>query len=414
MSMPLENKFENEKIFGWLSLCVLCLLAFCVSLGTATVSISKALILMAVFIKLFLDKNKLNKFKIKETPLIFKWMPIGVAWILISIYWSEASYLDEWKYFYGHTRFLWILPIYYLIRNKERGLCVLTWLTYGQIFVVACSLLMWLGIEVPFTKRPLEHAVAFTSTLEQPVMTTLALVVLWAFRDYWTKEWGVLFFRCAIILMSFDVIFVMSGRTGYLAFLTLITLEAFKVFNNRMRWVAILTPLLLATIFYNFSPIFAQRVGQIKNNSQAYIAGGAVANTSEGQRLDMWTHTLKGIEKKPILGYGVGSLPEVYVNGGGTNSQHVSQPHQQYLFWWAEFGFIGLMIMFGFFFSLIKDSSKLDKQAKSCLISVISVLFVMGMFNCPFFGVGMGEFFFLETAALLTIRENIFNGVDKT
>jgi len=28
----------------------------------------------------------------------------------------------------------------------------------------------------------------------------------------------------------------------------------------------------------------------------------------------------------------------------------------------------------------------------------------MGLFNCPFFGVGMGEFFFLEIAALLAIR----------
>ena len=413
MGILLKNKFAGKAMFDRLSLFIISLLAFCVSLGTALVSISKALLLAIVICNLIVFKEKLYIYRLKEIPVVFKWMAIGIVWMLLSMYWSEASVHDQWKYFYGHTRFLWILPIYYLLRNKERGICVLTWLIYGQIFVVACSLLMWLGIEVPFTKRPLEHAVAFTSTLEQPVMTTLALVVLWAFRDYWTKEWGVLFFRCAIIFMSFDVIFVMSGRTGYLAFLTLITLETFRVFNSRMRWVAVLTPLLLATIFYNFSPIFAQRVGQIKNNSQAYIAGGAVANTSEGQRLDMWTHTLMGIEKKPILGYGVGSLPEVYVKGGGTNSEHVSQPHQQYLFWWAEFGFIGLMIMFGFFLSLIKDSSKLDKQAKSSLISVISVLFVMGMFNCPFFGVGIGEFFFLEIAALLTIREKIFNGVDK-
>jgi O-antigen ligase len=409
MGILLKNKFVGKVIFDRLSLFIVSLLAFCVSLGTALVSISKALLLATVLCSLIVFKEKLSMFKLKEIPIVFKWMTISVAWMLTSMYWSQASVHDQWKYFYGHTRFLWILPIYYLIQNKERGLCVLKWLIYGQIFVVACSLLMWLGIEVPFTKRPLEQAAAFTST----VMTTLVLLVLWAFRDYWTEQWGVLFFRSTIVLMGLDVIFVMSGRTGYLAFLTLITIEAFRGFNNRMRWVAVLTPFLLATIFYNFSPIFAQRVGQIKNNSQAYIAGEVVEKTSEGQRLDMWTHTLLGIGKKPILGYGVGSLPEVYLEGGGTDSEHVSQPHQQYLFWWAEFGFIGLVIMLGFFFSLMKDASKLDKQAKSSLISVISVLFVMGMFNCPFFGVGMGEFFFLEIAALLTIREKIFNGFDK-
>jgi hypothetical protein len=53
---------------------------------------------------------------------------------------------------------------------------------------------------------------------------------------------------------------------------------------------------------------------------------------------------------------------------------------------------------------LYKDSLHVDNEAKSALISVITVLFVMGLFNCPFFGVGMGEFFFLEIAALLAIR----------
>jgi O-antigen ligase len=77
------------------------------------------------------------------------------------------------------------------------------------------------------------------------------------------------------------------------------------------------------------------------------------------------------------------------------------------LFWWVEFGFIGLLIMLGFFFALIKDSSKIDKEAKNTLQSTMAVLFVVGLFNCPFFGVGMGEFFFLEIAAILRIRRRM-------
>ena len=60
--------------------------------------------------------------------------------------------------------------------------------------------------------------------------------------------------------------------------------------------------------------------------------------------------------KKPILGYGIGSMPQVYKNENGIIKESVSQPHQQYLFWWEEFGLIGLLIMISFFHFLLKDS----------------------------------------------------------
>jgi O-antigen ligase len=74
------------------------------------------------------------------------------------------------------------------------------------------------------------------------------------------------------------------------------------------------------------------------------------------------------------------------------------------LFWWVEFGLVGLLIMLGFFFTLIKDSFKIDQEAQYALRSIIAVLLVVGLFNCPFFGVGMGEFFFLEIAVILRFR----------
>ena len=316
--------------------------------------------------------------------------------------WSYGTDREQWQYLYGHTRFLWIGAIYFLLRTKDRALTALKWLIYGQVFVVALSWLMWLGLEIPFTRRPIEKGIAFTSTLEQPVMTVLVLIALWAFRGYWIKLWGTWFVRLVIAAMALNIVFVMAGRTGYLVFLLFITIEIFRLLPTRWRWLAILSPAILSVIFYAVSPVFSKRVGEIQTNSQAYLQNESLS--SEGERLDMWKHTLSGILKKPILGYGVGSMPEVYRHDGGLIRGAVSQPHQQYLFWWAEFGLIGLIIMLGFFFTLIKDSSLLDSEATSSLQSLIAVLFVMGLFNCPFFGVGMGEFFFLEIAALLAIK----------
>jgi O-antigen ligase len=395
-------KIKYPETWDKYTLFALCSIAFCVSLGAATVSISKLFLLVGFLVQIVIDRKKIflpNPIKI---PVVFIWMFAAVVWSLISMTWSDAVVQTQWKYFYSHTRFLWLGVIYYLLVTKDRALITLKWLIYGQIFVVTISWLMWFGFEVPFTKRPLEKGIAFTSTLEQPVMTVLVLIVLWGLRDYWTKLWGDWFLRLIIVVMLLNIIFVMSGRTGYIVLLICVAIEAYRVLKGRWRVLALLSPIILSLAFFAISPTFSKRIMEIPINTQSYFE--KQEQSSEGERLEMWRSSIYGIIKKPILGYGIGSMPEVYKENGGKIKASVSQPHQQYLFWWVEFGFIGLMIMLAFFFALIKDSYTIDNISRKTLHSTIAVLFVMGLFNCPFFGVGMGEFFFLGIAAILRIR----------
>lgn len=233
-------------------------------------------------------------------------------------------------------------------------------------------------------------------------MTVMVLVVLWGFRGYWAKLWGGWVLHLIIIAMLLNIIFIMSGRTGYVVLLIFLAIEVHRLLQGPWRFLAFILPVILSMLFYFISPIFSKRVMEIGANTQSYF--NKQEQNSEGLRLEMWRVSINSIAMKPILGYGVGSMPGVYKEYGGLIKNPVSQPHQQYLFWWVEFGFIGLMIMLAFFFILIKDSYKLEPNAKYALRSAISVLFVMGLFNCPFFGVGMGELFFLEIAAILNIR----------
>lgn len=401
----LPNKFNLRFFWSRYTLVSICMFAVCVSLGAALVSLSKALVLLGFFVSLVLRREEIFAFRFTRVPRVFSWMVAALAWMLLSMSWSQATQVMEWKYFYSHTRFIWLAIIFYQIETKERGLKVLEWLVYGQIAVLSISWLLWLGVEVPYTRRPLEKGIAFTSTLEQPVMTVLVLIALWNFRDYWSKLWGEWFVRLAITAMGLNMIFVMSGRTGYIVFVVIVAYEIQKMLPNRWKWVAFLSPVILSAIFYSVSPVFHKRVAEINSNTEIYFENDSLsAGTSEGQRLDMWKQTTLGILKKPILGYGVGSMPDLYKTEGGLIKNAVSQPHQQYLFWWAEFGLIGLVIMSSLFFVLYKDSNTLDLESKSALLSVIAALFVTGLFNCPFFGVGLGEFFFLEIAALLAIK----------
>ena len=384
------------------TLFALCLLAFCVSLGAATVSTSKLILLIGFFGQIFVDRKKIFKLGTRKIPAIFIWMIVAVTWSAISMTWSDANLLNQWKYFYSHTRFLWLAIIYYLLMSKDRALTTLKWLIYGQILVVSISFVMWFGMAVPLTKAPIENGVAFTSSLEQPIMTVLVLIILWCLRDYWKKLWGDWVLYLIIFAMILNCIFVMSGRTGYAVLLVFFAIEIYRFLKGPWRWLAFLSPLVLSLVFYGMSPIFSKRVTEILTHSQNYNEGKEA--TSEGERLEMWRGSINGILMKPIFGYGIGSMPDVYKEYGGRLNKQVSQPHQQYLFWWVEFGLVGLLIMLGFFITLIKDSFKINREAQYALRSIIAVLFVVGLFNCPFFGVGMGEFFFLEIAVILRFR----------
>lgn len=404
--MKTSMKITAYKICKYYKLPILCLLAFCVSFGTATVSMSKMLILFGVIGKISLDKKRKLIFSVVRNNNLFIWLLFAITWMLISMLWSIGSMQEQWKYFYGHSRIIWIALIYYLLDTRDRSIIVLKWLVYGQILVVLISWLLWIGIEIPFTKITQDKGVAFTSRIEQPVMTTLALIVIWNFRDYFRDKWGKFTLQLIILIMSLNLVFVTTGRTGYLVFLAAFGVEIFRKLPINWRWTALLSPLFLFTILFTASPTFHDRSMEVRNNTEYYFKNGPNLETSEGQRLDMWRTSLSAIIKAPILGYGVGSMQNVYKNEGGLIEGGVSQPHQQYLFWWVEFGLIGLLIMLSFFYMLTVKTKELELEAKNALISVSLVLFLMGLANCPFFGVGMGEFFFLLIAALLKMKRN--------
>ncbi len=403
MSEQIESQNFQRRWHGY-TLFAICALAFCVSLGTAMVSIAKALVLVGVVGQVALDGRKLLGLNLRSAPRVYWAVLLAVSWMLVTMLWSEAPQHDQWKYFYGHSRLLWLLAFVYLIRNQERAWTAIKWVVFGQIFVVILSWLMWAGVPIPFTKAPLEKGIPFTSYLEQPVMSVVVLALLWTLESHWSQLWGKRLTWLLMVLVLANVCFVMTGRTGYVVLLTFIGLELLRRLPLRHAWLAFALPALLAVALFEVSPRFAERVTLIKTNSLAYE--GTDVSTSEGQRLDFWYRSVKGIQEKPWLGWGVGSFPKVYRAEGGLVPGVVSWPEQQYLFWWVDAGLIGLMLLLSFFLALLYDSRQLIASAASALINVTAVVFVMGMFNSPLFGVGTGEFFLVIISCLLLLRKN--------
>jgi len=404
MNIPTDKHSKWEQF----SLITVCLLAVSVSLGAALVSLSKLLLLIAFVGALFLDGRVqfLNRFR--KMPWTVYAVCIALCWMLLSLIWTEASTTDALQAAKRHLRFAWLIAVFYVIRTSDRALRALGWLVIGQAFVVVCSWLMWAGIPIPWaiTDFPIESGILFTSTLEQPVMSTLMLVVVWYLRDNLSVIRNSYWFWVVVVGTIVNVFFVMTGRSGYLVMMIFIAYAVYWRLPKRLRWAAITLPLLLSSALFSLSPRFQQRVTQVSSDITEYNKNENI-DTSQGQRLDYWRRSLLSIPSSPFIGHGAGSWKSNYILHGGLQIDPPSNPHQQYLLWMVEAGAIGLLMLVGILISLLRDARFLTNAARKSLITTTAIAAAMGLMNCPFYGVGMGEFFLLMMGCMLCMTRPV-------
>lgn len=379
----------------------LLLLAISVSLGAALVAISKVLVIFSFIGYLAFAKpwKKTKDLNLVPTTLIA--ICAATVWICLSAIWSEVSLKDINAAVIRYARLLLMPLVFILIPTKKISIKVLAWLAVSQVIVVCLSFLMYFGVHVPFTqtKQPFEYAVPFTSSLEQPVMSTLVAVLLWYFKDTWTSSWIRYACYVSIALCAANVFFVMLGRTGFLLMMLAIGMVGFFDLPKKFKIGALFIPLVLGYMLFNISTRLHEKTMQINDGLTKYESGDY--DTSEGQRLDYWRRSIQSIQESPVIGKGVGSWRNEYQRLGGLQPNPPSNPHNQFLLWWVELGGIGLLFLINIFVSIYRDALQLDEQQSRALICITSLAVVMSLFNCPFYGVGMGEFFMVLFGAIL-------------
>ena len=381
--------------------------AISVNLGAALVSFSKLLIIFTFVGYLIFKKPWLKMDNLESVPSTLLVICFALVWIGLSTLWSDADPKEVGASVVRHARLLFIPVVFVLIPTKQVGYRVLSWLALSQVLVVCLSFLMFFGVQVPFTqtKQPFEYAVPFTSSLEQPVMTALVVVLLWYFKDIWASSWARHASYVFIGLCVANVFFVMLGRTGFLLMLILIGIIGFFELPKKFKLLAILVPLFLGYSLFNTSTRLHEKTMQINDGLAKYAAGDY--DTSEGQRLDYWRRSFQSIQESPVVGKGAGSWKNEYQRLGGLQPNPPSNPHNQFLLWWVEAGGVGLLFLIAIFMSMYRDALKLDQQESRALICVTLLAAVMSLFNCPFYGVGMGEFFMVLFGTLLATGKDL-------
>ena len=221
----------------------------------------------------------------------------------------------------------------------------------------------------------------------------IAFFGFYCLHQYFNVKKHRLVYLLAFMVCIHNLYFVTAGRTGQLAFLFLIPLLALQRSNKKAVMVSFCIVGLLFAAYFHFSDK-SSRVHQGVETAKLFFDPHYHPKTGDGDlRLRFWNNALTLVKEKPLLGYGTGSFGQEYRRITGNTSEHLENPHNEYLLFTVQCGLIGLMLHLGFLYSQYREAKNLPEYEKWLAQGLLLTLIVTSQFNSPFLDHTEGHWF---------------------
>ena len=186
------------------------------------------------------------------------------------------------------------------------------------------------------------------------------------------------------VLATLSILFLSSGRTGYLSIVVALSVYAFSISPKRMRLVVALTAVLALSTLLFLSTSANQRIGAIYTEAKLQLSGPAALKqldgaTSTGARLTMWSFSIDQIKVRPIFGSGTGSYGTLAKQSCGDAPSCAVvdvHPHNQFLFFGVELGIVGILAYVFYLYSAAQGSRRLPDPKRALLLSFLGIMVV--------------------------------------
>ncbi len=202
------------------------------------------------------------------------------------------------------------------------------------------------------------------------------------------------------------VFFISTGLTGKFLGVSLIILILIqrKSINTA---IIILLPLFLLNIMTNTSTTL-HSLNKVQGGILNYKEN-QIINTGVGKRLSMIENALIVISKRPILGYGTGSLREAHKMNYSDfpptlNTRYkTTNPHTEYLTVAIQLGIFGVIFYLLFIYKIYKQVTKInDTHYKALAQGIPLIIFISSIGNSVILEAGEGHFIMLLIALVFS------------
>ena len=349
-----------------------------------------------------------------ERPLAGMSTPIAVLLAFfafaLSLFWTVAPQAEALGSLAKYGKLILIVLMVLLIRDRREASYALASFVVAQTFLLGSSWMLFAHLPVPWATSPMalnEYAV-FSSYLDQGIISAVFAAICWHLRDHAPGRFGrQLAIFLALVALA-NVFFVLSGRSGHVVAIALLSMAIMWELPKRYRAVVVLLPFLLALGLFFSSTKVRDRLTKVETEVHSYSTQVAPV-TSTGVRLNFWRTAIQIIGQHPLAGSGIGSWSSEFNRlQREKNPAHIDidsngNPHQEYLLWGVQLGVPGILLLFALMLSVLRDTRKMEKIHARATQSTLLALAIACLFNSSIYDAQIGDFFCVLIGLLLAL-----------
>lgn len=330
-------------------------------------------------------------------PLI--WLPLLMfALLAMSLFIHTNDYGPEMVGKY--KKLLYVLPLALFFMDKP-GLVR----RFAGGFLLANAVILLLSLGAGLLPVQLGHIDALNPTVFKLHITQnffMALSALfWLALACATTGVKRIGYAVLVLLACYDVLFLVLGRTGYVALFVglgiwgLLSLPAWQ--RLALIVISVLVICLVMVVpnrAYQRMALGVTEIQQCLTNAEgdAYDA----CHTSMGQRTEFVIGSLRLIKQAPLLGNGAGS----FWYGNPDTGYQINNPHNQYLLEAVQSGFVGLALFLLWMLCCFRDACRQPVPVRNLLIAVLCSYLACHLFNSFLLDSAEGHLFVVIAAIL--------------
>lgn len=207
----------------------------------------------------------------------------------------------------------------------------------------------------------------------------------------------------AICLFLFNIFFISTARSGYLALPIATAFAVASIYGFRKLPQTLGAISIAIIVFAMTSNTLQDRIKLALDEKSNYQTSSN--ETSIGIRVVFYKNTLELIKQHPWFGYGTSSFKPTYSALAASKSNDwrggsTSDPHNQYLFVWLENGLFGLLLFFAYIYVGIRQGLN-NKPYGAIAASFLVAIAASSLFNSHFKTFAEGYLLALFLGALL-------------
>ncbi len=310
----------------------------------------------------------------QDFPFVFsnKWSIAAITFfviVLVACLWSAADYHTCAVFIKKYSKFIYLPIMAVGFRSKKNRILGI----YAFILAMLLTCVMSFVWSLTLPKGSFDPGEVFHNHIVTSFMMAFAAyltAILTIHQDGLRRIALVLL----TLLFSYHVLFVNTGRTGYVIYFVLMIM--FLIQNLPLKHIAvgILCFCALFAFFSYQSNVLSLGFHQVVDDLGQYQQGHK--KTSVGYRLMFHQYAKSLFISSPWIGHGTGGFSQAFQQDKILPEwNNLLDPHSQYWLVAAEQGLLGLMALFAFFISLWMAALRLGDM-KPVMLGMLVAIFL--------------------------------------